>query len=78
MEFGQHLLGRAEAGIDDAVERVQMAGFVAAIRVEPGAAAETAMGERDAFPGDLEQSAVLDPGFSAAITGNISLMIKSI
>jgi len=55
----QHLLGRRTAAIDDPVERLQVAGLVPSGVVDPGAAPQARMGQREAFLGDLEQIAVL-------------------
>src|SRR5438132_11372923 len=65
VELLEHLLGRRAAGIDDAVERLQMPGLVAAELVDPAAPAQACMCQNEALLGDLEQIAVLDPRLEA-------------
>src|SRR5437588_12146465 len=65
VELVQHLLRRGPAGIDDAIERLQMPSLVAAELVDPAAAAQARMCQNEAFLGDLEQIAVLEPRLEA-------------
>src|SRR6185312_14272270 len=65
VEFIQQLFGRRAPAIDDAIERLEMAGLVAAEMIDAVAPAQTRMREHEAFLGDLEQIAVLDPRLEA-------------
>ena len=65
MKLFQHLLGRRASGIDDPLQRLEMTGLVAAEVIEPAAPAQAGMRQRQAFPGDLEQIAIPDPGLEA-------------
>src|SRR5205085_10742842 len=65
MEFFQHLLRRRAAGIENAVQRIEMAGFVTAEMVDMAAPAQACMRQHQAFPCDLEQIAMADFGLEA-------------
>src|SRR5438876_3806048 len=61
----QHLLGRAVSAIDNAVQRLEMTGLVAAGVIDVAAAPQAGTRQRQAFLGDFEQIAVSDPGLEA-------------
>src|SRR3954447_25017067 len=65
VELFKHLLGRRPAGIDDAVERLQMPRLVAAERVDAAATPQPGMCQDEAFLGDFEEIAVPDPRLEA-------------
>src|SRR5690349_6028484 len=65
VEFLEKLLGGRLAGIDDAIEGLEMPRLVAAVMVDAGPAAQPGMRKRQAFPGDFEQIAVPDPGLES-------------
>src|SRR5205085_6655942 len=65
VELLEHLFGRGAAGIDDAIERLQVPRFVAADRVDAAATTQARMCQNEAFLSDLEQIAVLDPRLEA-------------
>src|SRR5271154_4644563 len=58
MEFFQHLLSRGAPAVDNALQRLEMAGFVTTRLIEPAAPPQARIGHRQAFPGDFEQIAV--------------------
>src|SRR4051794_8669429 len=65
LELLQHLLGRGVAAVDGALQRLQMAAFVPAEMIDMAAPPQALMREPHAFPGDLEQIAILDPRLEA-------------
>src|SRR5689334_19782925 len=65
LELRQHLLGRGVPAVDGALQRFEMTGFVAAEMIDMAAPPQAVMRELHAFPGDLEQIAVLDPRLEA-------------
>src|SRR5581483_3704072 len=65
VELLQHLLGGRAAAIDDAVERLEVTGLVAAEMIEMTAPAQARMCERQALLGDLEQIAIPDARLEA-------------
>src|SRR5690242_17812678 len=65
VELLEKLFGGRLAGLDDAIEGLEMPRLVAAVMVDAGPAAQPGMRKRQAFPGDFEQIAVPDPGLEA-------------
>src|ERR1700680_471922 len=64
-EFLQHLFGRRAAAVDDSLQRFEMAALVAAGMIEAAAPPQARMRQRQAFLGDFEQIAILDPRLEA-------------
>src|SRR3954447_6339462 len=61
VEFLQHLLRRRSPGVEDALQRLEMAALVAAQVIGAAAPPQSGMRQHQAFPGDLEQVTVADP-----------------